>query len=79
MAMMFTSSCAPPRVPCVSASMLPEASDFMSSLPPALPPAASPSGGTMRNEITSAAGAETMDAISRCATASGIILPRMPA
>jgi hypothetical protein len=31
----------------------------------------------MRNDTTSAAGAETMEAMSRCATASGITFPRM--
>ena len=40
-------------------------------------PGIRPAGGTMRKDTTSAAGAETMDAISRCATASGRTLPRM--
>ncbi len=47
--------------------MLPLASSFSSMLPPV----AAPCGGTIMNAITSAAGAERIEAMSRCATASG--------
>ena len=33
--------------------------------------------GTIRNAITSAAGADRIEAIRRCATASGLTRPRM--
>jgi hypothetical protein len=53
--------------------MLLEASDLSSSLPPV----DSPMGGTMRKAITSAAGAESTEAMSRWAMASGITPRRM--
>ncbi len=72
MATILSSSCAPSSVPRVMASMAPVASDLRFRSPEAVRP-----GGTIRKAITSAAGAERMEAISKCATASGCARLRM--
>ncbi len=73
MATMLTSSCAPSSVPRVTASTLLVASLFSSMRPPV----GAPSAGTMSAATAIAAGAERIEATSRCATTPGTRSPRM--